>query len=76
MRPPFGVNFWSRFGGGGGPARESKAVKIRTRLVPCPLKNTPVPPSTGGGGFTGLLPPTPLDLMLSKLEDVFFCHLL
>ena len=47
MRPPF----WEE----AGPPKSLKPLKIRTRsgLVLCPLENTPVPPSTGGGGFSG-----------------------
>ena len=53
MRPPFFDDFWSGYGGIGGPTRESKASQDKDQISgpePCLLKNTPVPPLTGGGG--------------------------
>ena len=47
-------DFWSRIGGIGGPTREFKASQDKDQISgpePCLLKNTPVPPLTGGGGF-------------------------
>ena len=55
MRPPFwddlGKETW-RFGGRGEPTRESYASQVPEESEgSCLLKNTPVPPLTGGGGF-------------------------
>ena len=50
-------HFWSRAGGMGGPTREFKASPDKDQipdLIRAHQKNTPVPPSTGVGGFNPL----------------------
>ena len=61
MRPPFLNDFGKGAGGRGEPTRESYASQVPEESEgSCLLKNTPVPPLTGGGGFYRLtpLPPT------------------